>query len=158
MSLAASAAAALVASCNVHELSHAAAATALRWDVARVNLCLPSGGSVEYARTGAQAGNLEGYAGGLGAAGFLVAAYALVFARRARPLDSPFWWAAGVGVVAWIGLQILIGLLEGFAGGIDRDYTELFADHPSVLLPLAGAAVAAGVVAYARRWRAVWER
>jgi hypothetical protein len=51
-----SAPASLVVSCNVHEIGHAIVATPLGWEVEHINLCLPGGGSVEYARIGTRAG------------------------------------------------------------------------------------------------------
>lgn len=106
---------ATVAACNVHELSHAAVATLLGWQVDRLNLCLPAGGSVEYAHVGAWFGNLQGYAGGLLAAALLVGVYFVVFARRERPLAGPKWWAAGLGMVLPVGPQVVNGLLEGMS-------------------------------------------
>lgn len=149
--------AAMAVSCNVHELGHAAVASALGWEVERVNFCLPGGGGVEYARIGRWAYNAQGYAGGLLGAASLLAVYVMLFERRERPLLSARWWAAGLGVVLWIGLQVLLGFLEGFAD-LGTDYTERFTDLPQVLIPLTVAAVAVGPAAFIWRWRAVWFR
>lgn len=144
--------AALVLSCNVHEVGHALVATALGWEVERVNLCLPGGGSVEYSRIGTRAGNLEGYAGGATAAAFLGAVYALGFHRPARPRRGPSWKAAGLGIVLWVGPQVVIGIMEGQAGP-DQDYRELFRQSPAVYLTLLVGSLAAGAAAYLWNWR-----
>lgn len=143
---------AIVASCNVHELGHAVVATLLGWEVDRISLCLPSGGGVEYAAIGTWAGNLQGYAGGFIAAAFLGAIYIVVFERPARPLGSPAWWAAGLGVVLPIGPQIVVGLVEGLAGP-GQDYTVRYA---SVLPMLVFVALLLVAFTYVWRWRAVW--
>jgi hypothetical protein len=154
-SLVITAAAALVAACNVHEMGHALVATLLGWEVERVNLCLPGGGGVEYSRIGTWAGNAQGYAGGLLGAAFLLAVYWWVFARRTLPWRGPGWWGAGLGVVVWVGPQIVLGLLEGGAGP-GEDYTELIESNPGLYLSLIGGAAVAGVAAYIRRWRVDW--
>ena len=96
--------------------------------------------------------NLEGYAGGFLAARFLVGVYLLVFARGARPLQTPAWWAAGLATVIPIGPQIVNGLLEGIISP-GEDYTVRYG---SVLPPLVVMAGVAVVFAYLWRWRAVW--
>ena len=153
-SLVITAAAALAASCNVHEMGHALVATLLGWEVERVNLCLPGGGSVEYSQIGTWAGNAQGYAGGLAAAAFLLVVYWWVFARRALPLRGPGWWGAGLGVVVWVGPQLLLGLLEGGAGP-GEDYTEVIGSNPGLFLSLIGVTAVAGGAVYVRRWRVV---
>ena len=140
---------ATVVSCNVHELGHAVVATLLGWEVERIDLCLPDGGAVMYARVGTWAGNAQGYAGGLAGASVLVAVYLLGFHRGDRPLRGPGMWFAGLGVVLPIGAQLVVGGLEG-AVGPGEDYTRRFA---SLLPPLVVLATVAMVVAYSRRWR-----
>lgn len=140
--------AATVAACNVHEIGHAATATLLGWEVERVNLCLPSGGSVEYAHVGRWAGNLQGYAGGLLAAVFLAGIYLVVFARRERHLRGPAWWAAGLGLALPVGPQVVNGLLEGMVRP-GEDYTVRY----SSLLPwLVVLSLAATALVYMWRW------
>lgn len=139
------------AACNIHELAHAVTGTVLGWEVERVNLCLPAGGSVEYAFVGDWAGNLQGYAGGLVAAAVLVAIYVFVFARPERPLVSPNWWAAGLGLVVPVGPQLTMGLLEG-AVSPGEDYTIRYSTAIPILVALSMVVV---VIAYVWRWRAV---
>ncbi len=148
---------AIVVGCNAHELGHAAVGSALGWHVERVHLCLPLGGGVEYAQIGTWAGNAQGYAGGVVGAAIQVTVYLLVFERRAKPLRSAPWWAAGLGVVLWIGPQLLLAVLEGSA---DRgtDYTDAFTESPHVLIPLMIVATATGPAAFAWRWRVIWQR
>jgi len=146
---------ALVVSCNVHEIGHALVAVPLGWEVERINLCLPAAGSVEYARIGIWAGNLQGYAGGFIAATFLAALHLLVFAIPRRPLRGPGWWGSGLGVVLWVGPQIVIGILEGTAGP-GRDYGDFLRDAPALYLPLIAVSMLAGVATYAWRWRVVF--
>lgn len=71
------AAIAALISCNVHEIGHAGVGIALGWDVERVNWCLPTGGSVDYAHVGTWAANAQGYAGGLSGAAVLALAYVI---------------------------------------------------------------------------------
>ena len=123
----------------------------LGWEVERVNPCLPAGGSVEYAFVGDWAGNVQGYAGGLVAAATLIAIYVVVFARPGRPLVSPNWWAAGLGLVMPIGPQLTIGLLEG-AVSPGEDYTIRYSTTIPTLVALSVALV---VIAYVWRWRVV---
>ncbi len=149
------AAIAALISCNVHEIGHAGVGTALGWDVERVNWCLPTGGSVDYAHVGTWAANAQGYAGGLSGAAILALAYVIGFEHRPRALRSPRWWAGGLGVVVWVGPQILVAMLEGSAGP-GEDYTEAFSESPALLAPLVGVAVAAGPAAYLWRWRVIW--
>lgn len=146
---------ALVASCNVHELSHAAVGSLLGWEVERVNLCLPAGGSVQYASIGVWAGNAQGYAGGVAAAVFLSAVYVFVFSRPSRPLRRSIWWGAGIGVVMWVGPQLVVGVLEGRSGP-GEDYTALIASSPGLYVTLIVFAMAIGVAFYCIRWRALW--
>jgi hypothetical protein len=143
-----------IVSCNGHELGHALVATALGWEVERVNLCLPAGGSVDYAHIGTWAGNAQGYAGGAIGGAILALAYGATCERRRLPYRSPGWWAAGLGIVLWIGPQLLIAVLEGSAGRGD-DYTDAFSEAPALLLPLVGSALAAGPAVFLWRWRAV---
>jgi hypothetical protein len=144
-----------VASCNIHELGHGVMATALGWRVQQINLCLPGGGSVEYAHVGTWAGNAQGYAGGIAAALFLFSLYVVVFSKRRLPLRSPFWWAAGLATVVFIGPQLVIAVLEGAAGpGVD--YTEWFTRSPEVFVPLLVGSALLVAAAYTRRWRSVW--
>ena len=146
-----------VASCNVHELSHALVGTAAGWEVDRVLLC-PGGASVEYARTtDAWIGHAEGFAGGFGAAAFIVGVYWLVFVRRNRPLRGPVWWAAGLGVLAGTGAQLVIGALEGTGRVRGWDYTQVIDDHLVVWLPVIGASMLAAAAFHVWRWRAVWQ-
>jgi hypothetical protein len=146
--------AAIVVSCNVHEIGHAIVATPLGWEVERINLCLPAGGSVEYARIGTRAGNLEGYAGGFIAAILLALVYLFVIALPRRPLRTPVWWASGLGVIVWVGVQIVIGVLEG-AADPGHDYTDDFRDAPALLL-LVAAVIMAGAFVHAWLWRSVF--
>jgi hypothetical protein len=156
-SLLASGAITQIASCNVHELSHALVGTAVGWEVDRVFLC-PGGAAVEYANTNdSWIGNAEGYAGGFGAAAFIVGVYWLVFVRRDRPLRSPGRWAAGLGVLAGAGAQLVIGALEGTGGVRGWDYNQMIDDHLIVWLPLIGASMVAAAAAHVWRWRAVWQ-
>jgi hypothetical protein len=140
----------VVVACNAHEVAHAATATVLGWEVERIDLCLPAGGSVVYAHVGTWAGNLQGYAGGFGAALLLGLVYVLLFNRGARPLRGPGWWFAGLGLVLAIGPQVVNGVLEG-AVGQGEDYIEKYA---GVLAPLVLIATVAGAALYAWRWRA----
>lgn len=142
-------------SCNVHEVGHAIVGTVVGWEVERINLCLPVGGSVEYSNIPRWAGNLQGYAGGVISAGFLTIVYVLAVARRRRPLQSPGWWAAGLGLVLFVGPQLVLAGMEG-SRGPGEDYTELFQDLPLVFLPLLVLSAAGSVGLYASRWRAVW--
>jgi len=148
-----SAPAAIVVSCNVHEIGHALVATPLGWEVERINLCLPFGGSVEYARIGTWAGNLQGYAGGFIAAAFLMSFYAFALARPRRPLRGPTWWAAGLGIVIWVGPQMLIGILEGVAAP-GHSYADDFRDAPA-LYGLVVVSVLSGALFHVWLWRSV---
>ena len=148
-----SAPAAIVVSCNVHEIGHALVATPLGWEVERINLCLPFGGSVEYARIGTWAGNLQGYAGGFIAAAFLTSFYAFALARPRRPLRGPTWWAAGLGIVIWVGPQMLIGILEGVAAP-GHSYADDFRDAPA-LYGLVVVSVLSGALFHVWLWRSV---
>jgi len=138
--------------CNVHELGHALVATLLGWEVELVNLCAPASGSVVYSQVGTWAGNAQGYAGGLLGALFLFAVYVLVFVRNSRPKQGPFWWAAGLGTVVFIGPQLVIAVMEGMAGP-GEDYTELFRERPLVFIPLVILAGVVSAAAYVLRWR-----
>ena len=148
---------AVVVACNAHELGHVAVASALGWEVERLHLCLPLGGGVEYSRIGTWAGNAQGYAGGVIGAAILVAVYLVVFERQAMPRRSARWWAAGLGVVLWIGPQLLLAVLEGSA---DRgtDYTDAFSESPALLLPLVALAVVTCPTAFVWRWRIIWQQ
>lgn len=99
--------------CNVHELAHAVVATSLGWEVDTIQLCAPGSGSVTYAHVGTWAANLQGYAGGAIAAALLYLVYSRLIAKPSRPLRSPWWWAAGLGIVFWIGPQLVIAVMEG---------------------------------------------
>jgi hypothetical protein len=140
-----------VVACNMHELGHAVAAIPLGWEVQRINWCAPGAGSVEYAHVGDWAWNLQGYSGGVVAALLLFGAYQRLFAKDARPLEKPWRWAAGLGVVLWIGPQLVIAVMEGSAGP-NEDYTELFRTRGSVFVPLILVAALTGVGLYIRRW------
>lgn len=143
---------ALVAACNIHELGHVAVASLLGWEVERVTLCLPAGGSVEYSHVGVWAGNLQGYAGGFLAAAFLITVYFLVFVKQSRPRQGPGWWGAGLGVVTPLGPQIVNGFVEGMVGP-GEDYTVKFA---ALLPPLVVMALALVVLGYVWTWRSGW--
>lgn len=143
---------ATVVACNVHEIGHGAVATLLGWEVERVDLCLPTEGRVVYAHVGTWAGNLQGYAGGLIAAAFLVGVYLVAFRRKARPLRGPGWWFAGLGLILPVGPQLVNGVLEG-AVGQGEDYTQKYG---SLLPPLVAIAMLVGVGWYVWRWRVVW--
>jgi hypothetical protein len=138
---------------NVHEVGHGAVATILGWEVERIDLCLPTGGRVVYARVGTWAGNIQGYAGGFLAAVFLVGVYLLAFHRGAKPLRGPGWWFAGLVLVLPVGPQLVNGMLEG-AVRPGEDYTQLYA---WALPPLVIVATVATATIYVRRWRVVWE-
>lgn len=145
---------ATITACNVHEIAHAATATLLGWEVEQVHLCLPGSGSVEYSVVGNWAGNLQGYAGGLVAAVFLLVTYTVVIDKREKPLTSPNWWAAGLGMLLPVGPQIGIGLLEGLVRP-GEDYTARYA---GVIVPLVVMSMAVVMCVYVWRWRAVWRR
>ena len=68
---------------------------------------------------------------------------------------EPGWWGAGLGVVVWVGSQILLGLLEGGAGP-GEDYTEVIGSNSGLFLSLIGVAPVTGVAGYVRQWRVVW--
>lgn len=155
--IAVSAPASLLASCNAHEIGHALVATALGWRVERVNLCVASGGSVDYASIGTWAGNAQGYAGGLIAAIFLAVVYLVVFAIPRTPLRGPGWWAAGFGPALWIGPQLVIGFLEGGASP-GQDYAELLRENLALYVPIIAATMVIGAAVHAWRWRAVGRR
>lgn len=152
LALVLTAGAAAIASCNIHEVGHAMTASMLGWDVERIDLCLPSEGSVVYASVGTWAGNLQGYAGGLLAATFLVGVYLVVFARPVRPLLSPAWWAAGLGLILPVGPQVAVGILEGLVLP-GEDYTVR---HASLLPWLVTLSLVASATLYVWRWREVW--
>ncbi len=145
---------AFVASCNVHELGHVVVALPLGWEVERVHLCLPGGGGVEYSSIGHWAGNAQGYAGGLIAAGVLAVLYAWLFERRGAPLRSPRWWAAGVGVVLPVGPQLVVAFVEGTAQP-GENYTDRFADTPALMVLVVASMIGVAGL-YVWRWRAVW--
>ena len=152
----ASAAVTFVASCNVHEVSHALVGTAVGWEVDRVFLC-PGGAEVIYTRTtDTWYGRAEGFAGGFGAALFIVTSYWMVFVRRNRPLRGPRWWAAGLGVLAGTGAQLVIGGVEGIAGVRGWDYTEMLDENRLVWMTVIGAMMVVFAGAHVWRWRAVW--
>ena len=148
-----SAPASAVAGCNVHEIGHALVATPLGWEVERVNLCLPFDGSVEYARIGTWAGNLQGYAGGFLAAIFLTLIYVVAVARPRGPLRGPVWWAVGLGMIVWVGPQIIIGVLEGVAGP-GHNYADDFQETPALYV-LVVASMLFGAIAHTWFWRSV---
>lgn len=139
------------AACNVHELGHAAVGTLLGWEVERVRLCLPAGGSVTYASVGTWAGGLQGWAGGLIAAAILVAVEWAAVWRPARPGRSPVWWAVGLGILLPVGPQLVIATLEGVAGP-GEDYTAALAAGPVPVAATMVVVVGATVVLYVRRW------
>lgn len=144
---------AAVVACNVHEVGHGAVATILGWEVERIDLCLPAGGTVVYSHVGTWAGNAQGYAGGLIAAAYLVAVYLLFFHRMARPLRGPAWWFAGLGLILPVGPQLVNAVLEG-AVRPGEDYTQKYG---SLLPPLVVIAMVAGATWYTLRWRVVWK-
>lgn len=146
-----------VASCAVHEISHALVGTALGWEVDQVILC-PGDAQVVYVRTtdAWYANPLESFAGGIGAALFILAAYWLVFVRRDRPLRGPLWWSAGLGVLAGTGAQIVVGVAEGVAGIVGSDYTQTLDDHLIISLAVLAAAMLAFGALHVWLWRALW--
>lgn len=146
------------AACNVHELSHVLVGSALGWEVERVFWCLPDDGGVLYARTDTSLGHLQGYAGGLFSAAFVVGVYWFVIVRKRRPLRHPGWWAAGLGILPFAGMQFFIGVLEGVAGPPGWNYNDMISDHPVVWVPLIGASALAAATYHVWRWRAIWQR
>jgi hypothetical protein len=146
------------ASCQVHEIGHALVGTALGWTVDRVHLCLPAGGSVEYASTpgAAWVNTAESFAGGVVAAGFLALVYLLVFHRRRMPLRGPGWWAAGFGPALWIGPQLLVGVVEGT--NPDRDYTQVLDTKLPLTLTVIAMAMLVGATGHVWLWRSLWNR
>ena len=68
---------------------------------------------------------------------------------------EPGWWGEGLGVVVWVGSQILLGLLEGGAGP-GEDYTEVIGSNSGLFLGLIGVAAVTGVAGYVRQWPVVW--
>jgi hypothetical protein len=64
------------------------------------------------------------------------------------------WWAAGLGVIVWVGVQIVIGVLEGGADP-GHDYTDDFRDAPALLL-LVAAVILAGAFVHVWLWRSVF--
>lgn len=144
-----------IASCNVHEISHALVGTAVGWEVDTISPC-PGGAEVVYVRTtDAWYARVEGFAGGLGAAAAVAAVYGLVFVRGRRPLRGPRWWAAGLAVLSTIGAQLVIGTVEGVAGIRGWDYTETLDERRVVWIPVVGSAMLAFGSLHAWRWRAV---
>jgi hypothetical protein len=140
--------------CNVHELSHAAVATGLGWEVERVRPCLATGGGVTYSSIGSWAGNAQGYAGGLGAAVVLGLGYVLllIWWRRLPVRDSAtsaLLWGAALAAGIWILPQVYIGVVEGRAGP-GEDYTDGFVDRPWLHGAILLALVVAGVAMH--RW------
>lgn len=140
-----------LAACNVHELGHVLVSVPLGWEVETVSWCTPGAGSVEYSRVGVWAGNLQGFAGGVLAALFLAGAQWVILGRRERPRRSPELWALGLGMVVWIGPQLVIAVMEGMAGP-NEDYTDLFRASPWTYVPLVILAGLVGPVIWARRW------
>lgn len=148
-----------VASCAVHEISHALVGTAVGWEVDQVVVC-PGDAEVVYARTTTTwyANPVESFAGGLGAALFIVAVYWLVFVRRDRPLRGPVWWGAGLGVLAGTGAQIFVGVAEGIGGIVGSDYNQTLDDNLIITLAAVTAAMLAFGAWHVWRWRALWQR
>ncbi|QZY30344.1 hypothetical protein [Nocardioides coralli] len=142
---------AVVGSCNVHELGHAAVGTALGWEVDRVVPCLPSGGEVRYLSSDAAGDAVEGWAGGLAGALALLVAYALV-CRGGRPLRSPVAWAAGLALSVPVGVQLVIAAVEGSAG-LGEDYTDTIAAHTGVFVPVLLLGALTGPTAHVWWWR-----
>ena len=153
--LAVSAPVSVTVSCNVHEIGHVLVGVPLGWKVERINWCLLSEGSVDYSHIGTSPGNLEGYAGGIIAAAFLVTVYFLLFAAHQRPLLGPGWWAAGLGVVLWVGPQIVFGITEG-AVRPERSYVDFIDNNPAVYATLIVGSAVAGAVAHAWLWRVLF--
>jgi hypothetical protein len=148
----------LNASCQVHEIGHALTGTAFGWEVERVHLCLPTGGSVEYASTsgGRWADAAESYAGGVAGAMFLLVVYVLVFYVARTPLRSPAWFGAGFGPMLWIGTQLMVGIAEGSIR--DRSYGQVLSANPGLTLSFAVGTMLAGAAVHIWLWRAVWRR
>lgn len=141
---------AVVGSCNVHELGHAVAGSAVGWEVDRVVPCFPTGGHVRYRASNAAGDAVESWAGGLVGALSLLLAYGLI-SRRGRPLRSPLWWACGLGVASPIGIQLAIAGLEGTAD-FGEDYTDTIAARPGLFLPLLLLSALAGPAAHTWWW------
>ena len=124
---------AVAGSCNVHELGHAAAGSAVGWEVDRVVPCLPTDGTVVYRASNLAGDAVESWAGGLAGALSLLLVYGLI-SRRSRPLRSPVVWACGMALTVPIGIQLPIAGLEGTADFGD-DYTETIAAQPGLFQP-----------------------
>lgn len=141
---------AVVGSCNVHELGHAAAGSAVGWEVDRVVPCLPTDGTVRYRSSTTSGDALESWAGGLAGVLSLLLAYGLI-SRRGRPLRSPLVWAAGLGLTVPMGIQLVIAALEGTAGpGVD--YTDTIAAQPHLFLPVLLLSAVAGPAIHTWWW------
>ncbi len=142
---------AVVGSCNVHELGHAVAGTAVGWEVDRVVPCLPSGGHVRYRSSSAAGDGVESWAGGLAGALGLLLIYGLI-SRRERPARSPAVWACGLGLTFPVGIQLAIAGLEGTADMGD-DYTDTVAAQPGILVPILLLSALVGPAAHMLWWR-----
>lgn len=141
---------AVMGSCNVHELGHAAAGSAVGWEVDRVVPCLPTGGHVQYRVSHAAGDAVESWAGGLVGALSLLLIYGLI-SRRGRPLRSPLWFACGLGLTVPIGIQLAIAGLEGTAD-LGVDYTDTIAARPGLFLPVLLLSALAGPALHTWWW------
>jgi len=65
---------------------------------------------------------------------------------------NPAWWGAGLGVVLWIGPQLVIGVLEGNSTP-GEDYTVLIASSPFRYIAIIALSVVAATAVYTWRWR-----
>ena len=81
------------------------------------------------------------------AAACLSVVYIFTFSRPSRPLRGSIWWGAGLGVVMWIGPQVVVGVLEGRSGP-GQDYTALIASAPGRYVTVIALAMAVGVALY----------
>jgi DNA invertase Pin-like site-specific DNA recombinase len=77
--------------------------------------------------------------------------------REIFKLRGPGWWAAGLGVVLWVGPQIVFGITEG-AVGPERSNVDFIDNNPAVYAPLIVGSAVAGAVAHAWLWRVLFTR
>jgi len=141
----------LTLACNVHEIAHAVTGTLLGWRVARLNLCLFSGGGVEYASSTTRGDNLESAAGGVGAALILGLAWWLVVGRSADR-HQPLRWGVGAALAAWIGPQLLVAVLET-AAPVGEAYGARIEDRPVTFAGILAVTVLSSVGGHAWLWR-----
>lgn len=142
---------AVAGSCNVHELGHAVAGSAVGWEVDRVVPCLPSGGHVQYRSSSAAGDGVESWAGGLAGALGLLLIYGLI-SRRGRPMRSPVVWACGLGLAFPVGIQLAIAGLEGTAD-MGNDYTDTIAAQPGIFIPILLLSALAGPAVHTWWWK-----